>query len=66
MNLLSEIWTAQIWYAVPLILAIGIVYGSTRHEHLREIVMHSVRAVLWLTLFLGVIFVMVWLATLQV
>jgi hypothetical protein len=63
MNLLANIWSAQIWYAVPLAVAICLVYGATRHEHLREIVAHSLRAAMWLVLFLGVIFVLVALAT---
>ncbi len=62
---IANIWSAQIWYALPLVLAIGLVYGATRHEHLREIVVHSARAIVWLVLFLVVIFGLVWLATSQ-
>lgn len=66
MILLASIWTAQIWYAIPLILAISLVYGGTRHEYLREILAHALRAGIWLTVFLGIIFGLVWWATMQV
>ena len=64
--LLADIWSAQIWYAIPLILVISLVYGATRHENLREIAGHSARAAVWLTGFLGLIFVVVWWATTRV
>ena len=60
--LLGSIWDAQIWYSVPLIVAVSLVYGATRHEYLKEIVEHSIRAAVWLLVFLGVIFVLVWWA----
>jgi hypothetical protein len=31
------------WYALPLILAISVVYAATRHENWREIGAHSVK-----------------------
>lgn len=66
MSLLANIWTAQIWYSLPLILVISLVYGATRHEHLKEIISHSIRAAIWLAVFLGIIFVLVWWATTRV
>ncbi len=64
--LLSSIWSAQIWYAAPLIVVISLVYGATRHEYLKEIVGHSIRAAIWLLVFLGIIFAVVWWATTKV
>ncbi len=64
--LLADIWSAQIWYTIPLILVISLVYGATRHEYLKEILGHSLRAAIWLVCFLGVIFCLVWWATRQV
>ena len=64
--LLSSLWSAQIWYAVPLIVVISLVYGATRHEYLKEIVGHSIRAAIWLLVFLGIIFAVVWWATTKV
>jgi hypothetical protein len=60
--LLGSLWDAQIWYSVPLIVAISLVYGATRHEYLKEIVIHALRAALWLIVFLGIIFAIVWWA----
>ena len=64
--LLSSLWSAQIWYAAPLIVVISLVYGATRHEYLKEIVGHSIRAAIWLLVFLGIIFAVVWWATTKV
>jgi hypothetical protein len=63
MNLVASIWDTQLWYALPMMLVISIVYGATRHEHLREIVRYSVSAFIWLFTFLAVIFAIVWWAT---
>ena len=63
---LASIWNAQIWFAAPLIVAVSLVYGATRHEYLKEIVTHSIRAAIWLLVFLGAIFALVWWATTKV
>ncbi len=60
MLIISSIWDAQIWYSVPLILVISLVYGATRHEYLKEILIHALRAGIWLVGFLGIIFFVVW------
>ncbi len=60
MLIISSIWDAQIWYSVPLILVISLVYGATRHEYLKEILIHALRAGIWLVGFLGIIFLVVW------
>ena len=65
-TLLGSIWDAQIWYCVPLIVATSLVYGATRHEYLKEIINHSFRAALWLIVFLGIIFALVWWASTRV
>ena len=62
MLLLASVWDAQIWYAVPLIVATSLVYGATRHEFLKEIVNQSLKAGAWLLAFLGIIFAVVWWA----
>jgi hypothetical protein len=63
MNIIASIWLAQIWYAVPLMIVISLVYGATRHEYLKEIIRHSISAFAWLLVFLGVIFLLVWWGT---
>ena len=52
----------RLWYALPLIVAVSLVYGGTRHEHLREIVIHSLRSMVWVTGFMLVIFVIIFVA----
>ena len=42
---------------------ISLVYGGTRHEYLKEIISHEVRAGVWLVGFLGIIFLIVCWAT---
>ena len=36
--------TPRIWYGIPLIVVVGLVYGATRHENLKEIFVHAFRA----------------------
>ena len=51
-----SIWDAQIWYAVPLIVVVSLVYGGTRHEHLKEILVQSYRSATWVAGFMLIIF----------
>ena len=54
----------QFWYALPLIVSISLVYGATRHELMRPILQHTIRAAVWITGFLliifGVLFTLSW------
>ncbi len=54
--------TAQIWYAVPLVVVISLVWGATRHERLTEIITHSVKSLLWVLTFMGIIFALIYVA----
>jgi hypothetical protein len=55
----------MLWHAVPLILAISLVYGATRHENLPEILYNAYRAATWIVSFIaiifGILFVISWL-----
>jgi hypothetical protein len=53
---------AQIWYAVPLIVVISLVYGGTRHETLPRILGQAWRSAIWIVVFMTIIFAIVWLA----
>ena len=44
-------------YYVPLLVAISLVYGATRHEDLRLVLRHALYTAYWITAFMGVIFV---------
>lgn len=60
--LAKSIWEAQIWYAVPLIVAVSLVYGATRHEHLKEIVIQCYKSAVWVLGFMGIIFAIIYVA----
>ena len=40
------------WYSVPLIVVISLVYSATRHEAMGSILSHSARLGLMITLFM--------------
>lgn len=48
---LAEINT--MWYALPLIVVISLVYSATRHEAMRPILEHSARLGIMITLFMA-------------
>lgn len=46
----------QLWYLIPLIVSVSLVYGATRHELMGPILVHSLRAARWIVGFIAVIF----------
>ena len=42
----------QLWYAVPLVVSISLVYAATRHEQMPAILWHSLRFGTWIVAFL--------------
>lgn len=50
----------RMWYAVPLIVSISLVYGATRHELMRPILEHAVRFAAWIVVFMGILFIVIW------
>ena len=45
----------RLWYSLPLVIAISLVYGATRHEYMPQILDHAVRFGVWiLTFMLGI------------
>ena len=57
----------NIWYMIPLIVSVSLVYAATRHEFLKPILHHALRFGLWISLFmggvLGVLSVISWAVT---
>ena len=56
MNLITPLY-AQInllWYSVPLIVAVSLVYAATRHEYMAPILGHATRFGVWIVGFLAV------------
>ncbi len=44
------------WYAIPLVVAFSLVYGATRDERMPKILEHAFWAAIWTTVFLLVVF----------
>ena len=58
--ILGGVSTAQLWYSVPLVIVVALVYGATRHEHPRQILVHSSKALAWIAVVMVIIFLLVW------
>jgi hypothetical protein len=59
-NFFHRLWQADLWYAIPLIVAVSLVYAATRHEEMREILPHALRFGLWIVFGMAVLFVLLW------
>jgi hypothetical protein len=44
-----------LWHAIPIILAISLVYGATRHELMGPILHHAYRTAVWIVGFMAAI-----------
>ena len=53
---------AKIWFALPLVIVISLVYGATRHEEMPEIVKQSYRSLIWVVGFMAIIFTIIFFA----
>ena len=54
----SILLAAQIghfWYALPLIVAVSLVYAATRHEQMGPILVHAYRIGIWIATFMLVV-----------
>ncbi len=58
MLLAASLIANQMWYALPLVVAVSLVYGATRHEWMMPILEHSWRTAFWMLTFIGAIFVL--------
>ena len=59
-RLLTDVLALRIWYAVPLIVAISLVYAATRHELMAPILLHAWRIAVWIVGFMAVVFLILW------
>ena len=50
-------WNNDLWYALPLLISISLVYAATRHEETLAILLHALRVAGWIVGFMAVIFV---------
>jgi len=49
-----------LFHAIPLILAISLVYGATRHEFVGPILHNAYRTAVWIIGFMAAIFAVLW------
>lgn len=61
--MLASLWSAQLWYLLPLIVSVSLVYGATRHELPRPILYHAWHTAVWMLVFMGSIFAVLWLVS---
>ena len=55
----------DLWYALPLVVAVSLVYAATRHEKLGPILVHAARIAAWIIGFMALIFVVLLLVSWQ-
>jgi hypothetical protein len=55
----------DLWYALPLVITVSLVYAATRHEEVGQILNHALRIGAWIVGFMAVIFVVLYLVSLQ-
>jgi hypothetical protein len=52
--------TAQMWYSLPLIVSVSLVYAATRHEDMPSILWHALRFGAWIAAFLAALGFLLW------
>lgn len=57
--LLAATGAARLWYAVPLITSVSLVYAATRHEEMDQILIHALRFAIWIVVFMAVVLVVI-------
>lgn len=55
--------TGRLWYALPLLVAVSLVYSATRHEEVGPILNHAWRFALWTLVFVGLVAAIVQITT---
>lgn len=53
----------DLWYALPLIIVVSLVYAATRHEAMEPIFHHAFRIGSWIVGFMTVVFLVLLLGT---
>ena len=51
----------DLWYALPLIVSVSLVYAATRHESMSHILQGAVRVSLWFGGFVGGLTLLIYL-----
>ena len=60
---LMAVTVHQIWYALPLLVSVSLVYAATRHEHTKPILQHALRTGVLIGGLMAVIFaILLWMS----
>jgi hypothetical protein len=54
--LFADTGPMRLWYALPIITSVSLVYAATRHEALGPILNHAARFALWIVVFMAIVF----------
>jgi hypothetical protein len=54
--MLSAMDPLRIWFAVPIIVSVSLVYAATRHEEMGPILVHAARFAVWIVVFMAIVF----------
>jgi hypothetical protein len=55
--------TNDLWYSLPLVITVSLVYAATRHEELSAILRHATRVGAWIVGFMSVIYAVLFLVS---
>jgi hypothetical protein len=58
--MLDTILNLNLWYALPLIVSVSLVYAATRHELMKPILIHAARTAVWIVGFMAIIFAVIY------
>ena len=61
-----RLWNVDLWYAVPAIIAVSLVYSATRHEQMRPLLIHAGRTAVWIVGFMSAVFIVMGLLSWRV
>jgi len=53
----------ELWYALPLIVVISLVYSGTRYEQPEDILIGSVHSAKWVLGFMFIVFAVLWIVS---
>lgn len=64
--LLALLDAGMFWYALPLVIAVSLVYAATRHEAMGPVLHHAVRVGAYIVGFMFMVFAVLWFLSLWV
>ncbi len=56
LTMLAAMDPLRIWFAVPIIVSVSLVYAATRHEEMGPILVHAGRFAVWIVVFMAIVF----------